>query len=856
MSLALVNDPSQKDSTGAAGDPGSTPAPNRDDAEAFLAALDPAATFFTFQTFDDNAERKDKQLTRILHGTLGARWDLLADLNRRGAGIFVTVNATDGRGRSASNVTRVRALFIDLDGTPLPDAFHVKPHIVIESSPGKWHCYWLVTNCDRTQFEALQRRLIRHYGSDPKVTDLPRDMRLPGFVHQKVDKHGRASVPSVTRVVEAHDHDADTVETFIEGLPEGDNGAAEGKRAAKPNGEGEYERQYEDQPDTAQPESGSIPWTPAEEARLRSALDSIPIDEDVLTRELGSSHDVFLNIGRGLERLGWDERGYAIWRDWCRGSADKFDEKGLRTNWASFGRTRDRATKRKVTFRTILYYARRFGWRDPDEKRAEAEPTYAEGATTSAASARAELEQQIEAFLDAEPNCWEKYVGITRCVHAVRAATGIGKTRIAARVIARRIKSGRLTGPVGYSVPTHRLGEDIAEQFRREGVTADVWRGRKAHVSGKDGPTMCDDLAAVKIAEDMGAVIETACCRGPDPAGEIVTCPHYHTCAYQAQKARTPDVWIFAHQMLFRKNKTLDGISALFIDESFRDAGTTKPVKGLTIDEIEAAPPNAGELAVYREILAAEAAARGRCAALQHPLQPEHRGVHQSDPARVEGEGEARAVAGDAGEGSSGCSRGRHQHQTHPHVRPGVARRARIGSARGRRRLRAGCLSPTTRPRTGPCASCGRGASARSQGSTTCGRSSWMRRCRQSRSSRDGFQKSRSSVRSRSLCLTFACVRYSEARSRRRSSPARGATSARCDDTYCRGTSRPGAGPSWSSRRRTSRRRCGRPACRRRSRSSTSTRSRGSTSTKRCGSWSPWGERSPSRPQSKLTPVP
>ena len=199
---------------------------------------------------------------------------------------------------------------------------------------------------------------------------------------------------------------------------------------------------------------------------------------------------------------------------------------------------------------------------------------------------------------------------------------------------------------------------------------------------------MCDDLAAVKIAEDMGAVIETACCRGPDPAGEIVTCPHYHTCAYQAQKARTPDVWIFAHQMLFRKNKTLDGISALFIDESFRDAGTTKPVKGLTIDEIEAAPPNAGELAVYREILAAEAAARGRCAALQHPLQPEHRGVHQSDPARVEGEGEARAVAGDAREGSSGCSRGRHQHQTHPHVRPGVARRARIGSARGRRRLR------------------------------------------------------------------------------------------------------------------------------------------------------------------------
>jgi len=308
-----------------------------------------------------------------------------------------------------------------------------------------------------------------------------------------------------------------------------------------------------------------------------------------------------------------------MWRDWCAKSPE-FNENGLRTQWRSFGRTRESSTK-KITFRTIYRYAKTFGWRDPDEEqKTEVEPTYGDDAATSAASARAELEQLIEAFLEYQPNVWEKYVKVAphlhepnawekyarkaRCVHAVQATTGVGKTRIAARVIARRIKTGRLTGPVGYSVPTHRLGEDIADLFRAEGITAEVWRGRKAHVSGKDGPTMCDDLAAVKIAEDMGAVIERACCRGKDPAGKIVTCPHYHTCAYQAQKARKPDVWIFAHQMLFRKNRTLDDISALFIDESFRDAGTTKPVKGLTIDEIEAAPPDAGELEVYRALLA------------------------------------------------------------------------------------------------------------------------------------------------------------------------------------------------------------------------------------------------------------
>jgi hypothetical protein len=210
----------------------------------------------------------------------------------------------------------------------------------------------------------------------------------------------------------------------------------------------------------------------------------------------------------------------------------------------------------------------------------------------------------IESLLDAPPpNVFERYGGVTRRVHAVQATTGIGKTRIAVAVIARRIRDGRLTAPVGYAVPTHRLGEDIAKQFRDHGITAEVWRGRKAFISGKSGPTMCEDLGTIKIAEDMGAVIETSCCKGEDPDGNTATCPYYNHCAYQRQKSKNPDVWIFAHQMLFQKNTTLKGMSVIFIDESFRDAGTTKPVKGLTLDEIEAVPLGSDALGVYRSML-------------------------------------------------------------------------------------------------------------------------------------------------------------------------------------------------------------------------------------------------------------
>jgi putative DNA primase/helicase len=178
--------------------------PDREEAERFLAALDPGATAWTFQTFDDDADRKREDLGRKWQGSLDQHWDTLCRLQAQGAGVFVTVNETDGKGRTAANIVRVRACFVDLDkGEPLPEKFHAEPHIIVESSRSKWHVYWLVRDCPLDRFTALQERLIRAYGSDGKPKDLPRVMRLPGFVHQKVED-GVRSPPFRTRLIEAH----------------------------------------------------------------------------------------------------------------------------------------------------------------------------------------------------------------------------------------------------------------------------------------------------------------------------------------------------------------------------------------------------------------------------------------------------------------------------------------------------------------------------------------------------------------------------------------------------------------------------------------------------------------------------
>jgi putative DNA primase/helicase len=152
---------------------------------------------FTFQTFDDKTQ-KNSSLTRILHGTLDEHFSSLVELNKRGAGVFFTVNETDLKGRSAANIVKVRAVFVDLDGTSLAPVVSAPllPHIIVESSEGRYHAYWIIEDMSLDIFSYVQKVLINKFNADKSVHDLPRVMRLPGFMHNKKD-------PFHVRVIEA-----------------------------------------------------------------------------------------------------------------------------------------------------------------------------------------------------------------------------------------------------------------------------------------------------------------------------------------------------------------------------------------------------------------------------------------------------------------------------------------------------------------------------------------------------------------------------------------------------------------------------------------------------------------------------
>ena len=159
---------------------------DRTQTELYLSLLDGKDTPYTFQVFDDNKDRADRTMARVIEGTLSEHWKLLTDLNNLGAGIFITVNRGRG-GRKRENIKSVRSIFIEDDskaGVARPD-LPIRPSFIVNSSDGNYHHYFKVDDMPLSLFEPTQNRLIADYNSDKAVKDLSRVLRLPGFFHQK-----------------------------------------------------------------------------------------------------------------------------------------------------------------------------------------------------------------------------------------------------------------------------------------------------------------------------------------------------------------------------------------------------------------------------------------------------------------------------------------------------------------------------------------------------------------------------------------------------------------------------------------------------------------------------------------------
>lgn len=287
-----------------------------DQARVFLEALDPAATAFTFQTFDDTKNRKDGRLARVIHASLDEAAAELMRLNALGTGVFVTVNATDGKGRKVDNIIRRRAVWQD-DDKGFKGKFPLEPSLVVKTSPGKFQRYWLTDGLTMKEFKAVMQCVVCHYGCDPGAKDMARVLRLPGFYHRK-------NKPHLVRVIEASGRRYSR-EQILAAFP-----PVERKKAShNPNGAAGTSFHARDD----------------EIERIRHALSYIPPD----------GREIWGEIGMALKaHLG--ESGRPFWDEWSASSA-KFDERDSDKVWRSFRRD-------GIGIGTLFHHARQHGWPD------------------------------------------------------------------------------------------------------------------------------------------------------------------------------------------------------------------------------------------------------------------------------------------------------------------------------------------------------------------------------------------------------------------------------------------------------------------------------------------------------------
>jgi hypothetical protein len=167
------------------------------DTKAFLALLHGDDALIYFQVGDKTWKNKP-QTFRHAEPTLHWR-------NGRGEGICFVVNAGGTRDRQ---IVRFNACFIDWDCGRGPDgqywaldhvgaakagflpklaSFAPPASIIVETRNG-FHAYWLLEeNVTADEFRDGQRRLATFFGSDPKIINPARVMRLPGFDWVKPD---------------------------------------------------------------------------------------------------------------------------------------------------------------------------------------------------------------------------------------------------------------------------------------------------------------------------------------------------------------------------------------------------------------------------------------------------------------------------------------------------------------------------------------------------------------------------------------------------------------------------------------------------------------------------------------------
>ncbi len=108
-----------------------------------------------------------------------------ADQDAKGRDVFFCVNQLIEPRRIKDNVALCRVVHADVDTGDLSKC-PIKPTMVVQSSPGRLHAYWVLSRWVQPHVvEDFNKRLAMLIGADPAAVDSTRILRVPGTHNRK-----------------------------------------------------------------------------------------------------------------------------------------------------------------------------------------------------------------------------------------------------------------------------------------------------------------------------------------------------------------------------------------------------------------------------------------------------------------------------------------------------------------------------------------------------------------------------------------------------------------------------------------------------------------------------------------------
>ena len=276
-------------------------------------------------------------------------------MQSKGSGLFVTVNETKGNHRRRNkDIIAYRSAWCENDNKEgksldeLLSRFPLRPGLIIESSPEKYHFYWpfkepWLVNPETEEFwRAIQTRFVEDYGGDIAAMDPARVLRLAGSLHLKRE-------PWRSRIIENNGARFSMVDLA---------------QACKPV---------------------------LREPKAHGAL-AITTDPDVMRHDLTEATDALFYLpaghrtdeGEGYRlwteplralRSFFGDLAFPLWDAWSDGAACSdgwrapyHSTEFNRAKWTTFA-DKDAPRERATTLKTIYWRARQNGWKKPGAPR-------------------------------------------------------------------------------------------------------------------------------------------------------------------------------------------------------------------------------------------------------------------------------------------------------------------------------------------------------------------------------------------------------------------------------------------------------------------------------------------------------